>query len=102
MRAAELERGALLARSRRRQQCADLAQREAELLAFEDQHNAIAVGARIDARRAFALGRDQAEVLVEAQRARGETERPRQLANGKGRRGLVAALGSVGRGAVSR
>jgi len=64
-------------------QFADLGQRQAEALAAQRQFQARAVARRIDAALAGALGREQAVVLVEADRARRDVEFARQLADGK-------------------
>ena len=63
---------------------ADLGEREADAAAAQDQDDAGAVARRIDARLAAPLRRDQALVLIEAQRARGDAEFLGELADGVG------------------
>jgi hypothetical protein len=53
---------------------ADLAQAEPDALAAQDPGETRAVAVRIDALRAASLGRDQAFILIEAQRPRGDAE----------------------------
>jgi hypothetical protein len=64
-------------------QLADLGQREAEALAAQGQLEAGTVARRVDAALAVALRREQALVLVEADRARRDVELARQFADGE-------------------
>src|SRR5512145_1342042 len=60
---------------------ADFGEREAEPLAAERELEPRAVARRIDAALAFAAGREQALILVEADCARGDVELARELAD---------------------
>src|SRR4029079_11028821 len=61
---------------------ADLGQSEAELLALENEREAVAIGAAENAAAALALRRDQPAAVVEAQGAQGEAEFLGELGNG--------------------
>jgi len=71
---------------------ADFLQGEAELLALEDQGEAVAVRLAVDTRRAVALRRNQSPLLVKAQRAEGNAEFAANFADRECR--LVLAGGS--------
>src|ERR1043165_5740804 len=70
-----------------RDHLADFAEREAQLLSLQDQRETGAIAVRIQAIEAVAMRRDQALVLVEAQRAQRHSEFARQFADGE--RGLA-------------
>ncbi len=73
---------------------ADLGEREADPLAAQDPGEAGAVAPRIDAGQALALRRDQALVLVEAERAGGDSELVAKLGDGVAlRRPRLAIVG---------
>ena len=84
-------------------QVLDLGEREAEALAAQRQPQARAVARGVDALAAAAPRREQAAVLVEADRAGGQIEFARQLADREGRRGRRRTAGRVaGREAAAR
>src|SRR5436190_24391150 len=61
---------------------ADLREREAELLALDDQREAVAVRAAEDAAAPLALRRDEPAAVIEAQRAQREAEFLGKLGDG--------------------
>src|SRR6516225_2475869 len=70
----------------------DLGQRRADRLGAQDQLQPRAVAPRVDARAVDAARREQALVLVEAQRARRDVELPAELGDAEQLAGVVAAM----------